>query len=58
MEKLNIKINELSNQIKVLKQNELIYKENINNLSQKIEILNNELNDKEIIIQELKIKFI
>ena len=56
MEKLNIKINELSNQIKVLKQNELIYKENINNLSQKIEILNNELNDKEIIIQELKNK--
>jgi len=56
IEKLNIKINELSNQIKIFKKNELIYKENINNLSQKIEILNNELNDKENIIQELKNK--
>ena len=55
-QKLNMKIEELSNQIKLLKENENIYKENINNLNKKIEKLNNELNEKEIIIRELKNK--
>ena len=55
-QKLNIKVEELSNQINILKRNEMMYKENINNLNKKIEILNDELNNKENIIQDLKNK--
>ena len=54
--KLSMKINELSNQINLLKQNEIIYKENLNNLNKKIEILNDELNNKDNIIKDLKNK--
>ena len=55
-QKLNKKIDELSKQIKLLKENEIIYQENINNLNKKIEKLNSELNEKEIIIRDLKSK--
>ena len=54
--KLKMKISDLSEQIKILKQHEIIYKENINNLNQKIEKLNDELNKKENLINDLKNK--
>jgi len=53
---LNKKIKELSDQIGIFKKNEIIYNGNINNLNKKIEILNNELINKENIIQDLKNK--
>ena len=55
-QKLKEKIKDLSEEIKLLKQNEIIYKEKIGNLNQKIEKLNNELNNKENMIKDLKNK--
>ena len=53
---LNNKINELSEQINILKENEIYYQNNINDLNKKIEILNNELLIKDNIINDLKNK--
>ena len=54
--KLNNNINELSEQINILKKNEIYYQNNINDLNKKIEILNNELLIKDNIINDLKNK--